>query len=241
MRIYPAIDLMDGKCVRLKKGCFENKKIYSEDPLKVLESFEEHGLNFVHIVDLDGARSGSFKQFPLIKKLISHTKLKVQIGGGIRDEKTINSLLEIGAERIIIGSLAASNKDLTSKLIHQYGNKIVLALDIFFENLLPKVAVSGWQRVANENLWQLLDYYQQFTATHFLCTDIHRDGLLQGPSLDLYAECYQRYPQQQFIVSGGIRDIADINACVSLPNISATIVGTALYENAISLKELVKC
>jgi phosphoribosylformimino-5-aminoimidazole carboxamide ribotide isomerase len=241
MRIYPAIDLINGQCVRLKKGSFDDKKIYSDNPLAIAQYFEKSGLNYLHIVDLDGARTGKFQQELIIEKILMHTSLKIQVGGGIRSEKTIDKLIDIGAERIILGSMATENKDSTVKFIEKYPGKLVLALDLFFENDNPQVVSSGWQKSAKQTLWQLLDFYQSFRDLHFLCTDVARDGLLQGPNFKLYETCYERYPTQNFIVSGGIKKITDVTYFKSLPNVSGVILGTAIYENHISVEELVKC
>ena len=241
MRIYPAVDLINGECVRLKKGCFTQKTLYSKRPLEVIKDYETKGFKYLHIVDLDGARQGKLQQMPLIKEIAKQTHLKVQVGGGVRSRQTVDCLLNAGVERVIIGSMAVTDKNQVTEWLAQYTTKkIVLALDIICnEQQIPQIVIRGWQQCSQVNLWQLLDFYQHFANLEILCTDVSRDGLLQGPNFELYQACYERFPQIKFLVSGGITRLSEINRLSALPNTSGFIVGTAIYENKIALEDLV--
>jgi phosphoribosylformimino-5-aminoimidazole carboxamide ribotide isomerase len=238
MRIYPAIDLMAGKCVRLNQGCFSSKKIYSSSPVNTAKKFVKDSSQFLHLVDLDGAKQGNMQQLTLIKKILAISDLKVQVGGGIKNQSTVDQLLNAGADRVIIGTLTVTDPEQVVKWLQEYGpDKIVLAFDVRFINELPVIATSGWQSNSAVSLWQLLKFYSPY-ARHYLCTDISSDGRLQGPNIDLYDQWQQQFPNLACLVSGGIRSINDVQRCAKLSNVEGVIVGTAVYENKINLAEL---
>jgi phosphoribosylformimino-5-aminoimidazole carboxamide ribotide isomerase len=249
MKIYPAIDLMKGQCVRLTQGDFTTKKIYADDPLQMVDYFKHIGMQYLHVVDLDGAKAGKIKQSSLIKKMIQQTSLKIQVGGGIRDTKTITTLLNQGVNRVILGSIAVNQPATVSEWLQKFGNdKIVIALDVFADNIAdPLLATKGWQQKAKINLWDLLKSYQvdsdknsTMKSINVLCTDICRDGTLQGPNFLLYEQCLIRFPEFKFIASGGVRDLQDIKNLKNL-DMAAVILGKSLYENRLSLEELISC
>lgn len=238
MRIYPAIDLMSGKCVRLNQGCFASRKIYSDSPVSMAKEFMRLGAKYLHLVDLDGAKQGCLQQLTLIKKVLSISDLRIQVGGGIKNKNTIEQLLSAGADRVVIGTLAVTDPKQVVKWLQEYGpDKIVLALDVRFVEGIPLIATSGWQSHSILSLWQLLRFYATY-AKHYLCTDISSDGLLEGPNLALYQQWQQQFPNVSYLVSGGIRSIDDIDLCAKLNQVEGVIVGTAIYENKINLAEL---
>jgi phosphoribosylformimino-5-aminoimidazole carboxamide ribotide isomerase len=238
MKVYPAIDLLDGKCVRLSQGVFASQKIYSNSPIDVALDFEKQGCQFLHLIDLDGAKKGDIQQLVLIQQLLAATSLKVQIGGGIRTNTKIEQLLNAGADRIVVGSMAALEPNTVTKWLAQYGvNKLVLAFDVLLNKGMPTVMISGWQEMSGMSLWALLEIYENFNV-EILCTDIACDGLLQGPNFELYAQCHQRFPNVSILVSGGVRSKEDIKQCSLLPNISGVVVGRALYENQLNMEDL---
>lgn len=241
MRIYPAIDLFAGDCVRLKQGLFSAKKIYSNDPLAMVELFEKQGFKFLHVIDLEGAKKARMQQYTLIAKILAGTSLTVQVGGGIRSISHVRSLLGAGAERVLVGSLAVTEQVKISQWLEKLGvNKIVLALDIKISDQ-PYLVIKGWQQSTRVSLWQLLDFYRQYPKLEILCTDTARDGLMSGPNFDFYLQCCERYPELNFIVSGGIRDAQDVQFFSTLPRISGVVLGTALYENKIVGQEFYEC
>jgi phosphoribosylformimino-5-aminoimidazole carboxamide ribotide isomerase len=238
MKIYPAIDLKSGECVRLHQGSFEQVTYYSKDPIFMASSFAQQGATFLHIVDLDGAKQGKPVNSEIIVKIAQETALKVQTGGGIRTKEEIKAFIAKGIDRIVLGSIAILQPLLVKQWLHEFGaEKIVLALDIRMnENAEPTVAMQGWQTNSEISLWQLLDDYQDSPLQHILCTDIHRDGTLQGPNINLYKECCSRYPLYQFQASGGISSLKDLRALAQIP-VAATIIGKALYEKQFSVQE----
>lgn len=235
MIIIPAIDLIDGNCVRLEKGDFTRKQIYSANPLEAVFKFEAEGAEYLHIVDLDGAKDSNSSQSEIIKSIAGQTSLKIQTGGGIRSGQTIEDLLNAGIERVVIGSLAVRDPVLVKSWIKAFGaEKIVLALDVRVSGGIPEVSLSGWQEDSNLSLWRLLDDYGD--ATHLLCTDIDRDGMLLSPNFELYQEIIQRYPAFALQASGGVASLEDLRKLSEIKADSA-IVGKALYENRFTLSE----
>ncbi len=236
MQIYPAIDLKNGQCVRLYQGSYDQVTIYENDPLKTAVSFAEQGAEFIHIVDLDGAKQGHSVNLSIIEQIARETDLTVQTGGGIRSEQQVTDLLAAGISRVVLGSIAAKEIATVKKWLDQYGaDKIVLALDIRFDDAgVPRLAVHGWQTATEKSLWDILDDYQS-SALHVLCTDIALDGTLQGPNVKLYQACVDRYPQLQFQASGGISCLNDLTQLAKVP-VASVIIGKALYENKFSLR-----
>ncbi len=238
MRIYPAIDLMSGKCVRLNQGCFNSKKIYSDSPVNIAKEFVQQGSHYLHLVDLDGAKQGSLQQLTLIKKILAISDLRIQVGGGVKNQTIIEQLLNSGADRVVIGTLTTTNPEQVVKWLQEYGcDKIVLAFDVRFIGDIPFIATSGWQTNSNLSLWQLLRFYSPY-AKHYLCTDISSDGLLEGPNIALYEQWQQQFPDVSCLISGGIRSINDIYNCAKLNHVEGIIVGKAIYENKINLAEM---
>ncbi len=237
MKIYPAIDLKSGLCVRLRQGSYENVTIYERDPVLQAQLFEAEGAEALHIVDLDGAKAGKSMNLDIIRQIATKTNLEIQVGGGIRTLDQLNHIFKMGIQKAILGSIAISDVKTTKKWIAQFGaDRIVLALDIRLDvNNLPMLSIHGWQQSAEKNLWQLLDEYKDVGLKHVLCTDIMRDGLLQGPNINLYRECVRRYPDLNFQASGGVSALTDLKKLSDIA-ISEIIIGKALYENKFSLK-----
>ena len=237
MIIYPAIDLRDGKCVRLTKGDFATTKVYNDNPILVLEEFSKFGASWLHMVDLDGAKQGSIAQGELIKSLVESSDLKVQVGGGIRTTEDIERLFAYGVSRVVLGSICVSNKEQVKQWLDNYGpERIVLALDCHLnESGTPMVSTHGWQESSSVTVWDLLNYYA--TAKYVLCTDISVDGTLEGPSMDLYKELQERFPNINLIASGGVGSLNDLIKLKEL-NVYGAVVGKAIYEGRIPLEKI---
>lgn len=240
--IIPALDLINGQVVRLYQGDYQQQTTYSDDPLSQFLSYQNQGASVLHLVDLDGAKDTSARQLNVIRRLISKTHVKVQVGGGIRDENDLHDLLEAGAARVVIGSMAVKQPEIVSKWIERYGSEqIVLALDVNINAQGEKrVAVSGWQDDSSTQIETLLDHYLVHGLKHVLCTDISRDGTLQGSNIAMYKELCQRYPTIQFQSSGGIGSLKDI-AELRSTGVAGVIVGKALLEGKFTVEEAIKC
>ncbi len=239
MIIIPAIDLIDGSCVRLYKGDFEQKTVYDADPLDVAKSYEKDGAQIMHIVDLDGAKNQDMAQLDLIQSIVEKTNLLIQVGGGIRQKEQVENLLEIGVHRVVIGSLAVKDPALIKAWIEEFGaDKIVLALDVHFQNNTPYIATHGWQESSEVTLHQTIDFFP--SLKHVLCTDIAKDGTLQGPNIDLYKQVLASYPDLYLQASGGVSSLDDLRELKSA-NMPSCIVGKALYEKNFTLKEALSC
>lgn len=237
MRIYPAIDLSDGKCVRLYKGDFNTSKIYNENPFAILDEFANAGAQWVHIVDLDGAKVGKTTQHTLIAQLVKHNpKLQLEVGGGIRSSDDVDALLNAGAARVVVGSLCVSSPALIQEWLHKFGSdRIVLALDCELDkNGIPKVKTHGWQTESILSVYDILNLYP--SAKYILCTDVGVDGTLAGPSLALYKQIQLRFPQLELIASGGVGKLEDLIALKKM-DIHGVVVGKALYENKFTLTQ----
>lgn len=236
MLIFPAIDLQKGQCVRLTKGDFAAVTVYETDPLAQASRFVQAGASWLHIVDLDGAKNESLQQVDTIKAITGTTPLKVQVGGGIRKEADVRNLLEAGAERVIIGSLAVTQPALVGGWISQLGGeRIVLALDVRLNEAgEPEVLTKGWQEGSALTLWDVLDAYKDTGLKTILCTDVQRDGMLTGANSDLYARIQKKRPDLQIIASGGVSDAADLRK-LAAQGLYGAIVGKAYYEGKIDL------
>ncbi len=234
IEIIPAIDLIDGKCVRLSEGDYEVKKVYNEDPLEVAKMFEDAGLKRLHLVDLDGAKAKHVVNHHVLQKIASHTSLVVDFGGGVQSDKDLDIAFNSGASMVTGGSVAVRNKDLFLSWVARYGSeKIILGADCKDH----KIAVSGWQESTSIDILPFLNKYRKDGLTKVVCTDISKDGMLQGPSIDLYKDILTAYPDLYLIASGGVscfQDIIDLEKA-GLP---AVILGKAIYENRVTLKEL---
>jgi phosphoribosylformimino-5-aminoimidazole carboxamide ribotide isomerase len=236
MQIIPAIDLIDGKCVRLTEGDYAQKKIYNEDPLEVAKAFEGIGLMRLHLVDLDGAKAGEVVNWKVLEKIANQTSLKIDFGGGIKKEATLKTVLDTGAAYATIGSLAVNNRPLFEEWIEGYGARVfMLGADVFEE----KIAIGGWLKKTNIDVFEFMQSYINKGVTQMFCTDIQKDGKLEGPSVELYQKIIAQFPSLYFIASGGVSNMQDL---IELKNIgcSAAIVGKAIYENRITLVELSK-
>jgi len=239
MKIIPAIDLKDGKCVRLFKGDFSRTTEYSSDPASVGRRFSELAVQDLHVIDLDGARTGAQQNQSIVREIAAHSGLNVQLGGGIRNREKIASWLGAGVTRCVVGSMAINEPDVVRKWIMEFGvDAIVLALDVKLNDSgAPMLTTHGWTEDTDTTLWDCIDDYRNVGARHVLCTDVARDGAMTGPNLGLYTEILRRYPDLQLQASGGVRDIADLKMLRSL-HVPAAITGRALLDGEISESEV---
>ncbi|VXC42698.1 1-(5-phosphoribosyl)-5-((5-phosphoribosylamino)methylideneamino) imidazole-4-carboxamide isomerase [Flavobacterium sp. 9AF] len=234
MRIIPAIDIIDGKCVRLSKGDFSTKKIYNENPLEVAKSFENYGIEYLHLVDLDGAKSGKIINYKVLDQLATKTNLKIDFGGGLKSDEDIKIAFECGANQITGGSIAVKNPELFQKWLNQYGSeKIILGADA--KN--KKIAISGWLEESKEAIIPFIQQYQKKGITYVIATDISKDGMLQGPNYELYKDILDSCQQIKIIASGGISSFDELPKLKAL-GCEGTIIGKAIYEGRITLKQL---
>lgn len=236
MQIIPAIDLIEGKCVRLTEGDYAQKKIYNEDPLEVAKQFEGIGLMRLHLVDLDGAKSGEVVNWKVLEKIANKTSLKIDFGGGIKTEATLKTVLDTGATYATIGSLAVKSREIFEEWIARFGaSQFMLGADVYEE----KIAIGGWIEKTNIDVYDFIDSYMNKGVTQIFCTDIQKDGKLEGPSLLLYQKMITKFPALQLIASGGVSQLKDLEDLKRI-GCAAAIVGKAIYENKISLDELSK-
>lgn len=234
MRIIPAIDIIDGKCVRLSKGDYSTKKVYNENPLEVAKEFEAHGIAYLHLVDLDGAKSKHIVNHKILEEIASNTNLKIDFGGGLKTDEDLRIAFESGAHQITGGSIAVKNPDTFTRWIKTYGaDRIILGADALDE----KVAVSGWQEESKEELLPFIQSYQKKGIQYVICTDISKDGMLQGPSFDLYQKILNGSNGLNLIASGGISTFDELPRLAEI-GCEGTIIGKAIYENKIHLKQL---
>jgi len=242
MIIYPAIDLRGGRVVRLTEGKFDQEKSYGDDPLAVARGFRAAGATWLHVVDLDGAKDPAKRQTALVEQLARDSGLRVQTGGGIRDESQVATLLLAGVQRVIIGSLAVRQPDLVHGWLRQFGpEKIILSPDVHLDAAgIPRIAAAGWQETTGVALDDLLKGYLPAGLVHILCTDISRDGKLTGPNSALYAQLVQRFPTLQIQASGGVSSLDDLRT-LQTTGAAGAIVGRALYENKFTLREALAC
>ena len=234
MQIIPAIDIIEGKCVRLTEGDYAQKKIYNENPLEVAKAFEGIGLMRLHLVDLDGAKAGEVVNWKVLEKIANNTKLKIDFGGGIKTEATLKTVLDTGASYATIGSLAVKNELLFQEWIARFGAKVfMLGADVFEE----KIAIGGWMEKTEISVFDFMKSYIDKGVKQIFCTDIKKDGKLQGPSIELYQKIIEQFPALHLIASGGVSSLDDL---IELEEIgcSAAIVGKAIYENKITISEL---
>lgn len=234
MRIIPAIDIIDGKCVRLSKGDYDTKKIYNENPLEVAKEFEAHGIESLHLVDLDGAKSQHIVNNKVLEQIASQTSLKIDFGGGIKSDEDIRVAFDSGANQITGGSIAVKNPMIFESWLSQYGSdKIILGADAQNE----KVAVSGWLEESKEDLLPFIKTYVAKGVRYIICTDISKDGMLEGPSFNLYKRILSEVPSIKLIASGGISKFDELPKLAGM-GCEGVIIGKAIYENRISLNEL---
>jgi phosphoribosylformimino-5-aminoimidazole carboxamide ribotide isomerase len=234
MRIIPAIDIIDGKCVRLSKGDYSTKIIYNENPLEVAKSFENHGIEYLHLVDLDGAKSNEIVNYKIIEQIASKTNLKIDFGGGLKSDIDVRIAFESGSTQITGGSIAIKNSELFEEWISYYGSeKIILGADALNE----KVAVSGWLENSNVDLIPFIKGYQNKGIQYVICTDISKDGMLEGPSFELYSRILTEIPNIKLIASGGISTFEELPKLAEM-GCEGTIIGKAIYEGRITLKQI---
>lgn len=236
IEIIPAIDIIDGKCVRLSQGDYNQSKVYEMDPVEMALRFSDIGVKRIHIVDLDGAKSSSPRNLATLEKLCAVTDMKIEWGGGIKTDESLKQVMDSGATYAIVGSVAAKQPELFESWLSQYGGqKIVLGADV----RAGKVSVNGWLEDMELTIEQLIDGFLPFGLQQVICTDITKDGMLQGPSDELYTGLQASYPQVVFTVSGGISSMDDIRRLDGF-GLKRVIVGKAIYENRITLEEIEK-
>ena len=241
MNLYPAIDLLGGRCVRLSQGRFDQVTVYGEDPVAMAASFQSSGATHLHVVDLDGSRDGTASQADLVRQIVRSSKLAVQVGGGIRSIETAAAYVEAGVQRVVIGSLAVRSPLIVEDMVRTLGaDRITLAIDVrrYLDDYV--LAVQGWTETVKVSPWSLLERFLSLGVQHVLCTDISRDGELSGPNLDLYRELMERYAAVKLLASGGVAGLSDLSALRSL-GASGAIVGKALYAGRFTLAEALEC
>ena len=233
MRIIPAIDIIDGKCVRLSKGDYSTQKTYNENPLEVAKAFEDHGIEYLHLVDLDGAKSKHIVNHKVLETIATKTNLKIDFGGGLKTDEDLRIAFESGAQQVTGGSIAVKEPEVFSQWISSYGaEKIILGADVKGEY----IATDGWLETSDQSLFDFLAHYQAKGIQYTICTDISKDGMLQGPSFDLYEKIIAE-TQVKLIASGGISQFDELPRLAEM-GCEGTIIGKAIYENRISLKQL---
>jgi phosphoribosylformimino-5-aminoimidazole carboxamide ribotide isomerase len=234
MRIIPAIDIIEGKCVRLSKGDYSTKKVYNENPLEMAKEFEAHGIEYLHLVDLDGAKASHIVNHKVLEEIATKTKLKIDFGGGLKTDEDLRIAFESGAGQITGGSIAVKQPQIFKEWLVKFGpSKIILGADANNE----KIAISGWQEESDEELIPFVKSYMKEGVSYVICTDIAKDGMLQGPSFDLYQKMLKALPEVKLIASGGISKFEELPQLAAL-GCEGTIIGKAIYEHKISLKQL---
>jgi phosphoribosylformimino-5-aminoimidazole carboxamide ribotide isomerase len=238
LRIIPAIDIIDGKCVRLTKGDYNTKKIYNENPLEVAKEFEAAGIEYLHVVDLDGAKASQVINYKVLEQIASKTSLKIDFGGGLKSDKDLEIAFNSGAHQITGGSIAVKNSAIFENWIEKYGaQKVILGADFYPDNVGGKIATNGWQEESTLELIPFIKGYQNKGIQYVICTDISKDGMLQGPSFEVYKKIISEVKNVKLIASGGISTFDELprlaeNGC------EGVIIGKAIYEKKISLKQL---
>ncbi|MBP6445607.1 MAG: 1-(5-phosphoribosyl)-5-[(5-phosphoribosylamino)methylideneamino]imidazole-4-carboxamide isomerase [Saprospiraceae bacterium] len=233
-KIYPAIDIIDGQCVRLTKGNYDTVKVYDSEPLEVAKQFEDAGAKYLHVVDLDAAKNPENNNRKLISRIIRSTRLLIQTGGGIRQEADVAELLDLGADRLIIGSVAVTKRDEVYDWISNFGgNRIVIGADVKDE----MIATHGWLKVSDEKISDFIVSYMQHGGTTFLCTDISKDGMLAGSSIDLYGKLIQQFPGINLLASGGVTSLDEVEMLKKM-GMEGIIIGKAIYEQKIKVSDL---
>ncbi|MFV0471237.1 MAG: 1-(5-phosphoribosyl)-5-[(5-phosphoribosylamino)methylideneamino]imidazole-4-carboxamide isomerase [Paludibacteraceae bacterium] len=234
IEIIPAIDIIDGKCVRLTQGDYSQKKIYNENPLEIAKIFADSGIKRLHLVDLDGAKANHIVNYHILESIASGTNLIIDFGGGLKSDNDLRIAFECGASMITGGSIAVKNPDTFSNWIVKYGSdKLILGADVKDE----KIAVSGWTENTDIELTSFIKKYRRQGISKVICTDIAKDGMLEGVSIDLYEKTLRNFPELYLIASGGVSSIYDIIK-LNDSNIPAVIFGKAIYEGKIKMKEL---
>ena len=234
IEIIPAIDMIEGKCVRLTQGDYATRKVYNEDPLEVAKAFADAGIRRLHVVDLDGAKAGHIVNYRVLEKLAGHTSLVIDFGGGLKQTKDVEIAFDCGAQMVTGGSIAVKDPETFTAWIARFGSeRIILGADAKDR----RIAISGWEEATDAELLPFIQKYREQGIEKVICTDISRDGMLEGPAVDLYQEILEAVPEIYLIASGGVSSIADIEKLAEA-NVPAVIFGKALYEGRITLKEL---
>lgn len=234
MYIIPAIDIIDGKCVRLTQGDYSQKKVYNEDPLEVAQAFADAGIERLHLVDLDGAKASHIVNHRVLERIAAHTNLHIDFGGGLKSDDDLRIAFESGAAQVTGGTIAVKAPDTFLRWLEQYGaERIILGADV--KN--GQVAVSGWQEESAEALFPFLERYQTAGIRYAICTDVSKDGLLQGSALELYADIRAQFPGLQLIASGGVTTLREVEA-LDAAGCFGAIIGKAIYEGNITLKAI---
>ena len=235
MRIIPAIDLIEGKCVRLTQGDYNQKTIYNEDPLEVAKEFEAHGIQYLHLVDLDGAKSKQIVNHKVLERIATKTSLKIDFGGGVKSDEDIRIAFESGAQQVTGGSIAVSAPELFSSWLKRYGSeRLILGADCKDR----MIATHGWQQASSLEVTEFISQYLKQGAQYVICTDIAKDGMLQGPSFELYRELLE-LEDIKLIASGGVTTLSELEQLQAM-GCEGAIVGKAIYEGTIALKDLEK-
>ena len=236
MRIIPAIDIIDGKCVRLSKGDYSTQKTYSDNPLEMAKSFEDFGIQYLHLVDLDGAKAKQIINYKTLEQIASKTNLIVDFGGGIKSESDVEIAFNSGAKQITIGSIAAQKPELMLEWLQKYGSeKIILGADCKDR----KIATNGWLESSDQDVIAFIQEYEKRGTIYSIVTDIDKDGMLAGPAFELYKEILESTEKTKLIASGGITTIEDVLKLIDL-GCEGAIIGKAIYEGTINLKDLMK-
>lgn len=234
IELIPAIDIIDGKCVRLSQGDYGSKKVYNENPVEVAKEMEAHGIRRLHVVDLDGAASHHIVNYPVLDRITSRTSLIVDFGGGVKSDEDLKIAFENGAQMVTGGSIAVKSPELFTRWLNVYGSeKIILGADVKDR----KIAVNGWKDESACELFSFLKEYVEKGIRKVICTDINCDGMLQGPSIGLYQEILEQYPGLYLIASGGVSGMVDIHKLADA-GVPAVIFGKALYEGCITMKDI---
>jgi phosphoribosylformimino-5-aminoimidazole carboxamide ribotide isomerase len=239
VRLIPAIDLRDGRCVRLLHGDFDAETRYATDPETLLFKYRGLGADWLHVVDLDGARTGTQDNRAAILRMAAHQAVKLQVGGGLRNTAALAHMLDAGVARAVVGSAALTQVEQVRAWLKHFGpDRLTLAFDVCIDaDAPPRVMTHGWQQQSEYSLWNALDFYSAYGVKHVLCTDVGRDGALTGPNIGLYAEAIRRYPLIEWQASGGIRNLSDLLALAET-GAAAAISGKALLEELIAPEEL---
>ena len=232
--IIPAIDIIEGRCVRLSQGDYDRRKVYDESPVDMAKRYADCGVKRIHVVDLDGAKSSAPKNLKTLERMVIGSGVEIEWGGGIKSEESLRALFDYGATYAIVGSVAAQQPMLFAEWLAKFGGqRMVLGADVRND----KVSVNGWQEDLSVTIEELIDGFLPMGLSQVICTDITKDGMLQGPSDELYVELQSRYPSVDFTVSGGIGSMADIER-LNEKNLRKVIIGKAIYENRITLKDI---
>lgn len=234
MKIIPAIDIIDGKCVRLSQGDYERKKVYNENPLAVAQDFQNHGITHLHLVDLDGAKSKKVVNIAVLETIARSTDLHIDFGGGVKSDEDLKKVFAAGAKQVTAGSIAITDPDKVRDWLYTYGSeRIILGADVKDE----KIAINGWQEESEVLIFDFLKQFYGAGMRYVICTDIAKDGMLQGASVDLYRQILLRFPDLQLIASGGVSNMDDLHELREI-GLYGAIVGKAIYEGNITLEDI---